>query len=124
MTRNKSLARLPDAFASLQPFVERWSVAGLADRAAARDAATQVDQVAFYEAARDRIDSILDYLDARPLATLDSGEAALLNLALSFIHVALSIELQGDAEPRHTGMREHMRISREPAEPWNTAHQA
>jgi len=119
MSSNGTFVRLPDQFAGLQPFVERWAVAGLANRDAARTARPNDECRAFYAAVKDQIFPILDYLDAKPMADLDRADAALLNMALAYIHISLAIEMQGDVEPFHAGMRQHMHITHEPREPWN-----
>jgi len=119
MSSNGTGVRLPDQFASLQPFVEQWAIAGLSNRDAARTAIPDDERRAFYAVAKDQIFPILDYLDAKPTADLDRADAALLNMALAYIHISLAIEIQGDVEPFHAGMRQHMGITREPPEPWN-----
>ena len=119
MTATNEIALLPEPFADLQAFARRWAMPGLAAREAARGATTGEEREAFYAAIKDRVTAILDYLDAKPVARLDAGESALLNLVLSYIHVSLAVEVQGRTEPFHASMRQHMRITHAPAEPWN-----
>lgn len=109
-------SRLPAGFEDLEPFAARFAVAGTANRAALRADAPIAERDAFYGAAKDRIGAALDMLDAKPLDQLDAAEQRLLQLCLSFAHVALAIEVQGEDEPRHAEMRRHMRITRSPAD--------
>lgn len=108
--------RLPAGFEDLEPFVARFAISGTANRAALRGDAPVAERDAFYAAIKDRIAPALDMLDAKPVDQLDAAEQRLLQLCLSFAHVALAIEVQGDDEPRHTAMRRHMRITRSPAD--------
>lgn len=107
---------LPPGFADLEPFVARFAIAGTANRAGLRSAATPDERTAFYAAAKDRIGPALDYLDSRPLEALDAAEERLMNLALAFAHIALGIEIQGPDEARHAALREHMKIVRSTAD--------
>jgi hypothetical protein len=109
-------AQLPDQFAVLEPFVSRFAVAGTAARAALRSEASRAEREAFHAVAKDRIVPALDLLDQRPLASLSEAEQNLLNLTLSFAHIALAVEVQGPDEERHAAMRQHMRIVRSTAD--------
>lgn len=119
MTESAATARLPQPFAELAPFAAQWAAADPAARASARDASSAEDRRAFHAAMSGRIAEALDYLDGRPLAGLDSGEAVLLNMALAFVHVVLAEEMQTDAEPVHCAMRQYMKFTAWPREAWN-----
>ena len=110
---------LPERFAHLQPFVERWNLPGLDARSLARGEAGYEELTAFHDAMVDEVEPILDMLDRQPLEQLDRAEAALLNMALAFVHVALAVEMQTDAEARHTSWRAAMPITHFPHEAWN-----
>ena len=110
------MSLLPEGYASLEPFVDRFAVSGTANRAALRTDASEKERVAFFEAAKDLIAPALDQLDRKPLGELDERERRLLDLALSFAHIALAVEIQGPDEARHARMREYMRITRSPAD--------
>lgn len=110
---------LPERFAHLQPFVEHWALPGLDARSLARGAATFEDLTAFHDAMVDEVEPMLDLLDRQPLDQLDRAESALLNMALAFVHVALAVEMQTDAEAIHTGWRAAMPITHFPPEAWN-----
>lgn len=101
---------LPPGFADLEPFVARFAIAGTANRARLRSSATPEERTAFYAAAKDLVGPALDLLDSRPLDALDAAEERLMNLALTFAHIALAIEIQGPDEARHAALREHMKI--------------
>lgn len=108
--------RLPVGFEALEPFVERFAVAGTANRAQLRADVTPAEREAFHAAAKDLIAPALDLLDKKPLNGLDEREKRLLELTLSFAHVALAVEIQGPDEERHAELRAYMRITRSPAD--------
>lgn len=107
---------LPAGFEALEPFVERFAVAGTANRAALRGASTAEERAAFHAAAASLIAPALDLLDAKPVDSLDESEQRLMNLALTFAHIALAVEVQGPDEARHAELRKYMRITRSPAD--------
>lgn len=115
----ESTVHLPPQFAGLEPFAAHWAAADPAARAAARDRSSEDQRRAFHAAMSPRIAEVLDYLDTKVLAAMDSGEAALLNMALAFVHVVLAVEMQTDAEPLHRAMRSYMKFTAWPAEAWN-----
>lgn len=107
---------LPAGFETLEPFVERFAASTTADRAARRSASTAEERQAFFDAAKDLVPAALDYLDTKPLDQFDESEQRLMNIALAFAHVALAVEVQGPDEARHAELRQHMRITRSPAD--------
>lgn len=109
-------ALLPPDFAALEPFVARWAVAGSAERAGLRGAASPEEREAFFGAAGPLLEPALDYLDSRPLAELDAAEERLMTMMLSFAHVAQAVEIQGPDESGGARWRARMRITRTPAD--------
>jgi hypothetical protein len=107
---------LPAGFERLEPFVDRFAIAGTANRAQLRSESTPAEREDFHAAAADLIAPALDLLDEKPLDQLDEREQRLLNLTLSFAHIALAVEIQGPDEERHAGLRSYMRITRSPAD--------
>lgn len=107
---------LPAGFEALEPFAARFAVGGSANRAAFRGDTSAEEHEAFHAAAKDLIGPALDRLDARPLADLDERERRLLDLTLTFAHIALAVEVQGPDEARHAELRRYMRITRSPAD--------
>lgn len=107
---------LPDGFESLEYFVDRWAVDGTANRDRRRGDSTENERVAFFEAAKGLIPQALELLDRKPLDQFNEREQRLMNMVLSFAHVAMAVEMLGDAEPRHARFREVMRITRSPAD--------
>ena len=108
--------QLPPGFEELEPFVTAWAVTRAADRARLRLSSSEPDRVAFFEAAKDRVAPALAYLDTKPLAELDAAEQRLMNLMLSFAHVALAVETQGPDEAKHRLGALHIRITRAPSD--------
>lgn len=114
MSKQSSL--LPTGFEALVPFVEFWAVDTAAARAHCRDSSGEERRLAFYNAANDLLPKALAYLDEKPLDQLDESEKRLMQLALSFAHVSMSVELLRDEEPKHAKNRPFMRITRAPAD--------
>jgi hypothetical protein len=110
------MAQLPPGFESLEPFVDRFAVSTSAERAKCRGDSTGEEREAFFAAARDLVGPALDQLNGKPLDELDDSERRLLDLAMSFAHVALAVEIQGPQEGDHAAMRDYMRITRSPAD--------
>ena len=107
---------LPPGFEQLAPFVDSWALAGAAHRAQRRLESSEAERTAFYHAAKDALPAALAHLDQKPLAQFDEREARLMNLLLSFAHVALAVEVQADHEPKHAQLRKHLRITRASAD--------
>jgi len=107
---------LPQGFEALEPFVARFAVSGTANRARLRGEVSAAERQAFYDAAIGLVPGALDHLDTRPLGSLSAPEQRLMDLALTFAHIALAVEVQGPDEERHTALRETMRIVRSPAD--------
>lgn len=107
---------LPPGFEALEPFAERWAVAGAAGRDRARAESSEAERAAFYAACKDRVAPALELLDRKPLADLDPREQRLLNLVLCLTHVAIAVEVQGDLEEQRADLRRHLRITRASAD--------
>jgi hypothetical protein len=111
-----TLGLLPSGFETLEPFVESWAIDGAAKRAHRRLVSSEAQRVAFFNAAKDLLPAGLAYLDRKPLHQFDEKEQRLMNLLLSLCHVAQAVEIQGDAEPGHALVRQHMKITRASAD--------
>lgn len=107
---------LPPGFEVLAPFVEAWAIAGSANRAQRRADSTAAQRQTFYDAAREQLEPALAYLDGRPLQALSACEERLMNLMLSFGHVAMAIEVQGPDEPKHAALRQGLQLTRSSAD--------
>ena len=107
---------LPPGFAPLEKFVQRFAVDGTANRAALRSDTTPEERQAFYDATKDQLAPALDLLDTKKLDEFDAGEQRLMNMALSFAHIALAVEVQGPDEAKHAKLRAHMKIVRSTAD--------
>lgn len=107
---------LPEGFEALEFFVDRWAVAGSANRDKRRGESTENERVAFFEAMKGLVPKALELLDRKALDDFNEREARLLNMVLSFAHVCMAVEMLGKDEPRHAQFREVMRITRSPAD--------
>ncbi len=107
---------LPAGFEALEPFAARFAVNGTANRAQFRSDTDAGEREAFYAAAKDLIAPALDYLDTKSLADFDPAEKRLMDLTLTFAHIAIAVEVQGPDEARHAKLREHMKIVRSTAD--------
>jgi len=113
---SSAASRLPPGFEQLAPFVDAWSLASAAHRAQRRLESSEAERAAFYDAAKDLLPAALAHLDQKPLAQFDAHETQLMNLMLSFAHVALAVEVQADDEAKHAQARKHLRITRASAD--------
>ena len=84
---------LPEEFAALGPFVERWNLRDYDARNALRLASTLDELQAFHDALLARAQEILDYLDARPIDAYSEGERVLGRLLLALPVVAQAVEV-------------------------------
>lgn len=107
---------LPQGFAALAPFVEFWAVSTSAERSLRRRTSTEAERVAFFNEVKDLAPGALALLDAKPLDQFDEQEERLMKLLLSFAHVALAVEVQGDQEDRHAQSSQFLKITRAPAD--------
>ncbi|MET0364076.1 MAG: hypothetical protein ABW169_05440 [Sphingobium sp.] len=109
-------AVLPAGFEMLLPFADRWAGETAAERAHLRGAFPREERDAFHAACAPLLQPGLAYLDARPLADHNAAEQRLMRLLLSFAHVSMAVEVQGEDEERHSPLRASMRIVRAPAD--------
>lgn len=109
-------SKLPAGFESLEPFADRFAIAGTAARAQLRGDSSREEREAFYNAAKDLVGPALDLLDQKKFSDFTEQEQRLMNLALSFAHVALAVEIQGPDEEKHAKLRAHMKIVRSTAD--------
>ena len=114
MSNDASL--LPEGFRALSPFVNFWAANSAAGRADCRQRSDEAGRQAFYAAASPLIADALDYLDRKPLSELNDAEQRLMNLALSFAHLAMAVELHKEQEAKHARDRHHLRITHAPAD--------
>ena len=96
--------------------MEAWSIKGANNRLQRRLSSTEAERVAFFDAGRGLLGPALAYLDRKPLQELDEPEERLMRLMLSFAHVALAVEVQGDDEPKHARDARYLTITRAPAD--------
>lgn len=108
---------LPPGFETLEPFVDHWVLDSADARLNRRLTSSEAERVEFFNAVKDRLQDGLTYLDKKPFDEYDDDENRLMQLFLSFAHIALAVEVQGDAEPKHAEGARYMTITRAPSEP-------
>ena len=113
---NEMTSPLPAGFEALTPFVDFWAADSAAARAQCRQVSDAESRTAFYTVASALIPKALEYLDGKPLDGFDDGDRRLMQLALSYAHVAMAVELQREEEPKHALDRPYLRITRAPAD--------
>lgn len=92
------MARLPEGFADLEPWLAEWSRATQNERWDKRLRSTPDELRAFYDALLPRLPAILDHVDQFPLGQLPPSSAELFHLALMHAEIAPNVELY-DASP-------------------------
>jgi len=107
---------LPAGFEALEPFAADWIQDSANARLRARLASDEASRVAFFEAAKPLLASALEQLDKKPLDQLDDREQRLMQLLLSFAHIALAVEIQGGDEAKHAADARFITITRAPAD--------
>lgn len=90
-------SRLPEAFRELEPFAD-WALASEAERTRKRQDTPMSEIEAFYDAMVDRIEAVLDYLNALPLDAMPADAERLMRMTLSLAEVGPAVELYG--QPR------------------------
>lgn len=107
---------LPAGFEALEPFVAGWAIKGAANRARRRLDSEEAERVAFFEAAKPLLQPALAHLDQKPLDQLDAREKRLMDLMLTFAHITLAVETQGDEEAKHAKDARFLTITRAPSD--------
>lgn len=112
---------LPEGFEELEPFVGQFALPATTDRAALRGQLSEKELSSFHQAMTGRIGAALELMDSKPLADLSPQEKRLLDLTLSYAHVALAVEVHGEGEPEHAKLRDRMKITRSPTDTLESA---
>ena len=90
------MSLLPDAFADLEPFATRWSLASEPERWARRHESSMDEMRRLYEAVSPRVEAIYGYVDQFPLDDLPEDARNLLHLMFSFVMVSFPVEVWDD----------------------------
>lgn len=94
-----SEARLPIAFAELEPYAENWCLPTETERWDRRVSSSMAEMHEFYEAFFPRLEEAIDYCDKFPLDDLPEDALNLLHLIYSLIMVAMSVEIMHQPKP-------------------------
>ena len=94
-------APLPDAFASLAPFTDKWVLASEKARREARMTSSMEEIKAFYNAMKPVLDDAIQHLNQFELEALPEAEQNLLWLCQSLVEVSVAVELFFNPWPRN-----------------------
>jgi hypothetical protein len=108
-----SEARLPPAFADLEPWAGAWCLATEPQRWAQRMRSSMAELQAFYEAVFPRAEEAIAWCDRFPLDDLPADAERLLQLLHSLLMVSYAVEVWKQPEVIHCGSARIDRI-REP----------
>ena len=89
---------LDERFSDLEHWVARWSLVTEAERFANRIGTDYGETKQFYEAMAPRMDEIIGYLNATPLAEFRDRDKTLYHLAQSFFEAAIAVENLGEPD--------------------------
>lgn len=92
-------SRLPSAFAELEPYAEKWSLATEAERWKTRLVTPMPEIREFYDAFSPRFEEAIDYCDKFPLDDVPEDALNLLHLIYSMIMVSMAVEVFGAQKP-------------------------
>jgi hypothetical protein len=84
---------LPDEFADLEPFADKWCLATEAERYATRLATRMEELQGFYDAMLPRSATAIAYCDGYPLSDMPERVVNLMHLIYSFINVSFPVEV-------------------------------
>ena len=87
------MTMLPEEFADLEPFAERWCLATEPQRYAARLASSMQDLEAFYGAMAPRAAAAIDFCDGYALDDMPEAVTNLMRLIYSFVNVSFPVEV-------------------------------
>lgn len=104
-------ARLPEAFADLEPWAATWCLETEPERWAQRLASSLAALEEFHAAAAPRMEAALDHLDAHPLDALAPPERNLLALVHSFALISYPVEVWRQVLPLHAGVARIDRVA-------------
>ena len=85
--------RLPEGFAELEPFVEKWDLPDINSRYAARLSSGMGDMQAFNDAMVVRAEEIKSWLDGRSFDDYTDADRRLARLMFAYAVVAQSVEI-------------------------------
>ena len=110
------MSNLPEPFSDLESLVPEWSIDGSAARAAKRDSSSAAQHQELFTALNSRLSEALEYLDQTGLPNFTKADQNLMNLLLSYAHVSLAIEVQGEDEAKLAQWRPRMKLTLTPAD--------
>ena len=107
------MTMMPEEFADLEPFAEKWCLASEPERYATRLATSMPELQTFYDAVQARAAAAIDYCDRFPLDEMPETAVNLMHLLYSFIVVSFSSRSISRSSNRQSGCVE-LRIAAAP----------
>ena len=107
---------LPRGFEALEPFITVWAKASAGERDGLRTTQSAEARQSYYDAMNPLIGHALDRLDTKSLAEHDAAERQLMQLTLTYAHIATAVEVQGPDEAKHATGRSRLPITRATAD--------
>lgn len=104
------MTHLPDGFADLEPFLEKWARPHFQDRFTVRCESTMDDIRAFYDAMLPRVEAVLEALGDQPLDRLKGPWRRLFDLLMAFAHVGMAVERHGQPRAANTRYPTTLRV--------------
>jgi hypothetical protein len=92
-------ARLPSAFAELEPYAEIWCLPTEAQRWDRRISSSMPEMRGFYDAFFPRLEEAIEYCDKFTLDDLPEDALNLLYLIYSLVMIAMAIEIMHQPAP-------------------------
>jgi hypothetical protein len=87
------MTMLPDEFADLEPFAQKWCLATEPERYATRLATAMPELQAFYDAMQPRAGAAIELCDRYPLDDMPETVVNLMRLIYSFVNVSFPVEV-------------------------------
>jgi hypothetical protein len=106
-----TVAKLPSAFAEMEPYAEAWCLATEDERWNQRMASSMLEMREFYDAFFPRLEEAIDYCDKFPLEDMPDDALNLLHLIYSLVMVAMAVEIFKQPKPTDSADAVITRIS-------------
>jgi hypothetical protein len=90
-----AVALLPEQFAELEPYAEKWALATEGERWDTRLSSSMDELIAYYNAIFPHVEEAMAFCDKFPLKEMPEDAQNLLRMVYSFVIVSFPVELWG-----------------------------